>query len=229
MSKSSRRPAAPRLTAQQATLAEQVAQQLRHVVFDALEQLGGPPSADRPALTLARSAQPIAPARMAAALPRAEDRAQATTLYERCLAHYRHVVRAEDAAHGIDDVGAAVACFVAANLKALHGVQATPDQLLRLERQLAGVVQVTAAWPSAVARERQAYFEQMAIVSVLVSESADRAVGPVAQANVRAAARRYLQQMFGLDPEQLTLGEHGLALRVTDMPAQATAAQPVCV
>ena len=40
-------------------------------------------------------------------------------MYERCLTHYRSVVRAQDAALSVDDVGAAVANFVTASMMML--------------------------------------------------------------------------------------------------------------
>ena len=140
---------------------------------------------------------------------------QARALYERCLAHYRSQVRAEDEALGVDDVGAAAANFVAANMIALHGLDVSPLAVLRLERQLSGAVRHTAAWDSAAARERQAYFEQLAVLAVLISETNKQAAlqGPAASANVKRAARGYLMQLLGLNPDELTLGPEGLTLR----------------
>jgi uncharacterized protein DUF6683 len=199
-----------------AELIEDMARQVRQALADALLHLNLQGEADATALTVERAACPVAPARLARAHPGgAAAQAQARELYERCLDHYRKVVRAHDAALPVDDVGAAVAYFVAANLQALHGIAATPAMLLQLERQLGGVAQRSAAWASAPACERQAYFEQMALLGVLVSESSRQAAaqGPAAIANVHRAARGYLQQLLGLNPDQLTLDAAGLTLR----------------
>jgi hypothetical protein len=186
------------------------------VLLDAVEHIDGNPDGDRAALTVEAARVSMAPGKLAAAHP-AAARAEARALYERCLAHYRTQVRAGQADAGMDDVGAAVAHFVAANIRALQGVTVTPQMLLQLERQLGGVVRVSSAWATASARERQIYFEQMAILAVLIGESAAQAVlqGPAALANVQRAARGYLQQLLGLNADHLTLDDHGLALRVS--------------
>jgi hypothetical protein len=86
--------------------------------------------------------------------------------------------------------------------------------LLQLERQLSGVTLRSSAWDEASARERQNYFEQMAILAVLIDASSAQAVhqGPAAVANVRRAARGYLQQLLGLNADELRLGACGLTL-----------------
>jgi len=201
-----------------AALVADLSRLVRQVLFDAVVHIGGgDDGTDEPALTVERAHEPVAPARLAAAHPN-PARAEARALYERCLAHYRQVLRAEQADAGVDDVGAAVAHFVAANMQALHGMAVTAPMLLRLERQLSGVARLSSAWTTASARDRQLYFEKMAILAVLVGESSAQAVlqGPAAVSNVRRAARGYLRELLGLDPQQLTLGTDGLRMRPVD-------------
>ena len=210
--------------ASRAELARNVSRRVRQALFDAVMSLGGggDTRADEPALTVERACPALAPALLAAAHPGGEAaRADMRALYERCLARYRQVSRTEQADAGVDDVGAAVAHFVAANMQALHGEPATPPTLLRLERQLAGVVRSSATWASASERERQLYFEKMAILAVLIGETSARAVlqGPAAVANVKRAARGYLHDLLGLDPDHLALGIDGLAMRPVDSGA----------
>jgi hypothetical protein len=215
MSKSSVRHAALHDDPRHTALVEDMSRLVRRALFDAIVQLGSDEALDCAALTVERAHLPIAPARLAAAHPGGpQARREARVLYERCLTHYRDVVRVTQADGGLDDVGAAVACFVAANIQALHGVSVTPAMLLRLERQLGGVVTVSSAWSTATARERQLYFEQMAILAVLIRETSAHAVlqGPAAVENVRRAARGYLWQLLGLNPDQLTLDAGGLSL-----------------
>ena len=175
--------------------------------------------ADPAAMTVERARVPIAPVLMARSHPGGPyARQQAHALYERCLSHYRELVCAEDGDGGCDDVGAAAARFVAANIGALQGVHATAPMLSQLARQLGAIVRLSPAWAAASARDRQAYVERLAIVSVLVSECSAAAVvqGPVAIGSVRHAARGYLQQLLGLKPELLTLGPDGLRLLAPD-------------
>ncbi len=187
---------------------------------DALDEAAGAP----PALAVERAAAAIGPMQLASAHPGgARERRQAQAMYERCLTHYRRVMRARDAARRTDDAAAAAACFVAANLEALHDVHATPQMLARLERQLGGVMRRSSAWAAARLHDRQSYVEQLAILAVLVGEMAGLAAlqGPAAVANVQRAARGYLQRFLGLNPDHLTLGDDGLGFRARAADARA--------
>lgn len=213
-----RQPAKAHNDRRHAVLMAAVSQQVRQTLFTSV--LGGLDDAaapgDRSALTIPRALASVGPAQLASRHPgSAAARQQARALYERCLVHYRAVLRPADAALNTDDVGAAVAAFVAANIEALHGIHATPEMLLRLECQLGAVVRASSGWDTADAYERQAYFEQMAVIAVLVSESSKQAEaqGPAAVANLKRAARGYLTELLGLEPDALTLGPGGLALR----------------
>jgi hypothetical protein len=140
--------------------------------------------------------------------------------------HYRTAVRADDAARGVDDVGAALARFVAANVEALTGTHATRGMLRRLENQLVGIVRRSPAWSVADVQDRQAFFEQIALLSVLMADCTAQAhlQGQAAIDNLQRAARGYLRQLIGLDPEWLTLGSEGLALRADPVPESASRA-----
>jgi hypothetical protein len=218
MSKTAERNARPRADRHQAELVNDMSHLLRQAVTQALARLQLQGETDRAALMVERATSPVAPARLASFHPGGPAaQARARELYQRCLRHYREVVRAHEASLGVDDVGAAVALFVAANVGALRDVPATPAMLLQLERQLGGVARHSSAWASASTYERQMYFEQMAILAVLIGESAAQArhQGPAARANVQRAARGYLHRLLGLDPDQLTLDANGLSLRET--------------
>jgi hypothetical protein len=184
-------------------------------LFQALS-LGTAGHTDAARLTVERAPTSVAPAWFANA--HAGDAAmkeQLRTLYETCLKTYRDAVRPQDAALRVDDAGAALAFFVAANLYALHGVEPSPEIQQRLEEQLASMARRNSAWESASIAERQLYFEQMAVLGVLVAGMFKRAglEGPAARAHVRDAARGYMFQMLGINPDLLTLGSEGLALR----------------
>lgn len=202
-------------------VAAAVAAQMRQAVLDAIVHLGDDLSAEPAALTVPRGREPVAPARLARAHPAGAAREEALRLYARCLDHYRSVVRAQDQEREVDDVGVAVAAFVAANLSTLQGTRVTPHMLSCLQRQLGGVARLSADWDSAPLHERQAFFEQMAVLAVLVAESSAQAAsqGAAALANVRRAARGYLQQLLGIDPGLLVLGADGL---VAYAPASAS-------
>lgn len=204
------------------TFVEDLSHRLRQATFDAV--LGSAMVADDSvALTVPRATETLGPARLAQAHPAGVAREQAVALYQRCLQHYRQAVRPQDSARGFDDVGAAAAHFVAANLSALSGQQPTAAELLQLERQLRRVVQTSLAWGELPAADRQAYVEQLALLAVLVGEAAVQAPsqGPAAVANVERAARSYLQQLLGLNPDGLALGPKGLMVRETIASSRA--------
>lgn len=192
---------------------------VRQVVFDSILH-GASDTGDERSLTVPRSAEPIAPAVLAASQPEPR-RADLCALYESCLVHYRRVTGLARQ-HGQggseeqpdDDVREAVAHFVAANMQALRDITITPSMLQRLHAQLAGVARLSSGWDRASLVERQLYFEKMAIIAVLVDQTWSRAKaqGPQAVAHVRRGARGYLRELFGFEPDRLTLSEDGLGL-----------------
>ena len=158
-----------------------------------------------------RAARPIAPALLAAGYPESTRQAMCT-LYEIYLQHYRSV--AGGGPEKSDDARAAVAHFVAANMQALQGIDVTPSMLQRLHGQLAMVTRLSSRWDRASLRERQLFFEKMAIVAVLVDQAWTLATtqGQAAIEHVQRGARGYLRELLGLEPDGLTLSESGLGL-----------------
>jgi hypothetical protein len=179
----------------------------------ALHTAGG----SEPPLRVPRAAVPIGPGQLARCHPgSARERLELAALYQRCLQHYRRAARAGGAPEDSDDLGVALAHFVAANLQSLRGGPPPDDDALpALARQLAAIVRASPAWTGAPLRDRQAYAEQVAILSVLMLDLSARAQreGPAGIANVQRGARNYLRQLLGLDPDLLTLDVSGLVLR----------------
>lgn len=182
---------------------------LGSVLFSALQVPAdpGPPLLQPPA------ALPIAPALLARSHPGLQARQAAQALYTRCLAHFRE--RAQQGAAD-DDIGLAAAYFVLANLDALHDLHPDEAVLLQVERQMRHALGHLSGWQKAPLRERQSAFEQLAVIGVLIAESAGaaRSQGQVAQAHVQQAARAYLVRWLGINPDGLRLGPQGLALEL---------------
>jgi hypothetical protein len=200
-----------RLNRTEAKLARTLAAQVQQALMGTMAPSG--PGSDQPVLTVSRAREPIAPERLAAAHPGGSAaRLVARRLYQNCLTHYREELRPHDADG--DDVGAAMASFAAANIQALHGVGVSAETMRQLERQLSALLRQNPTWAAADAIEQQCTFEKFAILSVFMGECAKRALGegPAAVANVKHAARAYLQELLGIDPERLTLGPEGLRL-----------------
>ena len=208
----------------QQAMAQQALALARTALNGALEQAGH--SEMQPPLRVERAPAPIAPRQMAQA--RSGDaavQAQLAASYEACLTAYRDIVAARADAAGMDDVGAAMAFFVAVNLRVLQGVDVEADALQLLEHQLRGVTRRAAQWDAATRAQRQLFFERIAITSILMSRALANANarGPVALADVRRNARDYLQHLLGLDPDAISLGAEGLVVR--DEAIGAPAAQ----
>jgi hypothetical protein len=188
--------------------------QLRDAIATSLRALHAA-GAGEPPLLVPRAPSPIGPGQLARSHPgSARQRVELAALYQRCLQHYRSEVRDAGAPSDTDDLGEALAHFVAANLQALHGTEPPADAMPALGRQLAAIVRASPAWQAAPLRDRQAYAEQMAILSVLMVDLSARAKreGPAGIANVQRGARGYLRQLLGLDPDALTLDVSGLCV-----------------
>ena len=115
-----------------------------------------------------------------------------------------------------DDIALAAAYFVLANLDVLHDLHPDETALLQVERQMRHALGHCRAGSKAPLRERQSAFEQLAVIGVLIAESAGaaRVQGQVAQAHVQQAARAYLVRWLGINPDGLRLGPQGLALEL---------------
>jgi hypothetical protein len=171
-----------------------------------------------PAITLPAAAKPSAPALLARApgvtggKGKPSPASETTELYSRCLALYRERVQAGGEQ---DDLGCAAALFVVANLSALgRGEGADTTTLTALTQQMQNALQRLPDWTTTSLEQKQLMFEQLALLSVLVTQSAEAAAGqgPLARANVRAAAQSYLRQWLAVDPELLTLSPQGLVV-----------------
>lgn len=194
-------------------LARELAQLMSRAFGTTLRDAGDA-GARLPALRVARAPRAAGAAALAAAHPGGPAaRRDALGLYTRCLQHYRSQVQARlRPGRPDDDAGLAAAYFVLANLAALAGNEPDPAQLGPVEHQLRALIAPAAAWRSAALAERQSLCEQLGLLGVLVNESrlAARRQGAHAQSHLQQAARRYLQQLLGFDPDLLVLTAQGL-------------------
>lgn len=199
----------------------QLAQHVRQAAFQAALRSVAETDEGAP-MTVARAAEPCGPARLAQMHAAGPARVEAEALYRGCLRHYRDSLRPQDLQADSDDAGAAVAHFVAACVFALDGTRATPEMLATLQRQLLPLARSSANWPTASVAERQMFFEQVALLAVLIDGMAQHASNGAAVSQVRDAARVYLRQFLGLEPDTLALDANGLKLRA-EAPARKAA------
>jgi hypothetical protein len=174
---------------------------------------------DLPAITLPAAASATAPAVLArgpasghlTGKGRPQPYADKHKLYTRCLALYRERVQG---GADTDDLGRAAALFVMANLSALGRQGGDAQTLDALTQQMQNALQRLPDWPATPLAAQQQMFEQLALLSVLVTQSAEAAAqqGQLARANVRAAAQAYLRQWLAVDPALLSLSPAGLVV-----------------
>lgn len=193
-----------------APLFNQLGQALQRALHDGMANAS---DAEPPALHVDPAAVPTVPAVLAQSQPGGPTAQRAArALYLRCLAHYREQVQR---GHPQDELGAALAYFVLANLAALNDVQVGGAMLARVGRQMRACLADSAAVQDAPTREQQVLFETLVVLGVLVGETQAQArrQGTAAIANVRRAARDYVVHLIALDPEALEVDAHGLRLR----------------
>jgi hypothetical protein len=202
-------------------LAVEMTRLIHKEVSARLEQAAGVDD-QHPPLLVPRAATAAGAATLARSHAGAAARSQALALYQRCLLHYRQKVQPRmqtpapaDAASDKtqDDVGRAAAYFVLANLSAVTGVEPEVQTLPAVERQLRYLLSNTQAWQHTDLAQRQALFEQLALLGVLVNESrlVAQQQGAAAIVHVQQAARAYLQQLLGLDADLLSVSVRGLS------------------
>ena len=164
------------------------------------------------ALTFDAQSQPIAPAKLARAYPQ-ETRAKAEQTFGQTLDTYHKL----ESQFGLrrNDLGGALAAFVAGNYAAYRN-EAFPDKLFKpLVQQMQTVLQSTGTLEKAGAAEKQELYENLAILGtymLLTREALQKSPDPKIAANMKTAARGYLQQALKLDPDRMRLTDQGLVV-----------------
>jgi hypothetical protein len=163
-------------------------------------------------LTFDARSQPIAPAKLARAYPQ-ETRAKVEQVFGQTLDTYHKL----ESQFGLrrNDLGGALAAFVAGNYAAYRD-EAFADKLFKpLVQQMQGVLQSTGSLEKAGAAEKQELYENLAILGTYMlqtREALQKSPDAKIAANMKAAARAYLQQVLKLDPDRMHLTDKGLVV-----------------
>lgn len=177
-------------------------------------------SAVKPALVQPRagigqiSAGPVTmPAKLAEHYPSAH-RAEAQRLFARLLDGYAGIERQ----FGIPrhDLAGAVAAFLAGGYMGYRNVDFPDSHFPALVNQVRGILLSEPRIAAAPDAEKQEMYEQMAILGMfLATTQMALKSNPNAQAeaNMRSAAKGYLEQFLKADPDRLVLTDQGLVLR----------------
>lgn len=186
-------------------------QSLARRIGHALRLARALPDPPAPAQTVPRAAAPLAPTILSRAHVMARARQEASARYEHCLNHFRSRVQRGAPE---DDASLALAYFVLANVAAAHDLHPRSEALERVEAQMRHALAGIDSWRDARLADRQAAFEQFAVLAVLVADATHKArrEGGSAMVAVRREAQRTLAQWLDVEPSRLVLGERGLAL-----------------
>ena len=158
------------------------------------------------------SSSTIAPSRLAQSAPPA-GRAQAQAFFERTLETYHQI----ESRFGLprNDLAGAVAAFVAGNYIAYRD-EPFPDRYFKpLVQQIRGALESGAVLQGSSNADKQELYEHMAILGTymaLTREALQKQPDPQLLANMKHAARDYLQQGLKLDPERMQLTDQGLVV-----------------
>jgi len=173
---------------------------------------GTPSSKAAVPLTFEARDKPVAPAQLARAYP-PQARAQAERVFNDTLQTYHRL----ESQFGLrrNDLGGALAAFVAGNYAAYRD-EPFPDKLFKpLVLQMQDVLQSTGTLDKAGAAQKQELYENLAILGtymLMTREGLQKSPDAKIAANMKAAARGYLQQALKLDPDHMHLTDRGLVV-----------------
>jgi hypothetical protein len=153
------------------------------------------------------------PARMAALLPPAQ-RADAQRTYQEML--NRHPRLMQQLGVRSDDVASGVATFLAGSYMAFRDIDFPDQQFKPLYEQVRSIIAADPHFARASMVERREMFEQMVIIGTwlaLTHQSLRQRPDPRAAADMKLAAKGYLEQFLKLDAERLRLTDRGMTLQ----------------
>lgn len=147
-----------------------------------------------------------------------QDRAEAKQLYTQLLDTYRKNV---EPANKIpkNDVAGAFALFIGGSYEAYRNAEMQPAHFQALVRQMQRVIASNAAFTQASKAEKQELYEQFAILGMLMASTREaiQTKQPTnakeISANLKSAAKSYLEEFLKTSADSVEIGAQGLALR----------------
>lgn len=153
------------------------------------------------------------PARMAALLPPA-SRAEARRVYQDMLD--RHPQLMKQLGVRSDDVACGVATFLAGSYMAYRDIDFPDRQFKPLYEQMRGMIAANPKFAEANMTARREMFEQMVIIGTFLALNHDalkQRPDPRAAAEMKVAAKGYLENFMKLDADRLRLTDQGMTLQ----------------
>lgn len=153
------------------------------------------------------------PARLAEHYPVAQ-RAQARALFEQLLR--RHAALLDQFGVPKGDLGAAIATMIAGSWMGLHNNSFPDENFVPLVEQMRAVLAAQPGLRDSPEADRRDMHDQMAIIGMMLAATQmglEQQPDPATTSRMREAARGYLQELFKVPADQISLNENGVALR----------------
>jgi hypothetical protein len=153
------------------------------------------------------------PAKLAAYYP-ADKRSEAEKTFKEVLLSYHKI----ESQFGIpkDDLAGAVGAFLVGSWMAYRDKPFPDQNFSPLVSQLRGIISGNADFSMSTATERRDMYEQMAILGTflaLTRESLQKQPNASTSANIRAAAKSYLEGFLKTDADRVQITANGLVLK----------------
>jgi hypothetical protein len=151
------------------------------------------------------------PRKMASDAPPAA-RVEVEKVFSQLLSEYPKFER--QSGFPANDLGGAVASFVAGSWMAYRDRDLPDAHFATLAAQVRGMIGNNSQLANASPQERREVYEQMAILGLymaLTREGLKRSPNPLTTANLRNAAKRYLEDFLKTDADRIQITAQGLA------------------
>ena len=162
---------------------------------------------------LKQKTSPILPGKLAAGYP-AHIRKEAHHTFSELLVGYEKIEQQFKIPSS--DVAGAVAAFIAGSYMAYRDVDFPDERFPPLVRQIRSIIQSQPEFAKASALQKQEMYEQMAILGMFMATTRmalqDRP-NPQLTANLRQAAKGYLEQFLKTDADKIRITAQGLVIQ----------------
>lgn len=162
---------------------------------------------------LQQKASPILPGKLAAEYP-AHIRKEAHHTFSELLVGYTKIEQQFKIPSS--DVAGAVAAFIAGSYMAYRDVDFPDERFPPLVRQIRTVIQSQPEFAKATAIQKQEMYEQMAIIGMFMATTRmalQERPNPQLTANLRQAAKGYLEQFLKADADKVRITAQGLVIQ----------------
>jgi hypothetical protein len=163
--------------------------------------------------SIAAVGSPSMPAKMAAYYPEG-SRSQVEKTFRELLDKYGQVERQFDIPR--HDTAGAVAAFIAGSYMAYRNSDFPDAHFKLLVNQMRGIIAGNAEFAQATGAEKQEMYEQMAIAGMLMAGTQmalKQQPNQQAAANMKQAAKGYLEQFLKTDADRVQITANGLVLK----------------